>query len=158
MISASVVLFHTSKEELEKVIRSYAPGENRYLFLIDNSQPASKEELADVICSPYIEYIHNDKNLGYGAAHNIGIRKAIERKSEYHIVLNPDISFQPTVIDELIAYADNNPDVVYLLPKVVYPSGEIQYLCKLLPTPFDLFARRFLPNVGPIKKTMNGIV
>jgi GT2 family glycosyltransferase len=31
------------------------------------------------------------------------------------------------------------------MPKVLYPDGKIQYLCKLLPTPFDLIFRRFLP-------------
>jgi len=36
--------------------------------------------------------------------------------------------------------------VVYMLPKVLYPDGQIQYLCKLLPTPADLIFRRFLPK------------
>ena len=27
----------------------------------------------------------------------------------------------------------------------LYPNGEVQYLCKLLPTPLDLFGRRFIP-------------
>ena len=40
---------------------------------------------------------------------------------------------------------DSNPDVGQVMPKVVYPSGEIQYLCKLLPTPVDLIVRRFIP-------------
>lgn len=31
------------------------------------------------------------------------------------------------------------------MPKVLYPDGEIQYLCKLLPSPFDLIFRRFVP-------------
>jgi GT2 family glycosyltransferase len=40
---------------------------------------------------------------------------------------------------------DSNPEVGQLMPKVFYSDGEIQYLCKLLPTPFDLIFRRFLP-------------
>ncbi len=35
--------------------------------------------------------------------------------------------------------------MVYTI-KVIYPEGETQYLCKLLPTPFDLIFRRFLPD------------
>ena len=38
MITASVVLFHTPNEILQKVINSYAPNKERKLFLIDNSQ------------------------------------------------------------------------------------------------------------------------
>ena len=45
---------------------------------------------------------------------------------------------------------EKNPDVGLVMPKVLYPNGEIQYLCKLLPTPIDLFGRRFL-NFGPFK-------
>ena len=48
-------------------------------------------------------------------------------------------------IKELCEYMNNNSDVVYILPKVIYPNGELQYLCKLLPTPSDLIFRRFLP-------------
>lgn len=40
---------------------------------------------------------------------------------------------------------DKNTEVGHLMPKVFYPNGEMQYLCKLIPTPFDLFIRRFLP-------------
>jgi len=72
--------------------------------------------------------------------------------SDYHVVLNPDLIFEPSVIDSLVKYANNHSDVVYMLPKVVYPDGKIQYLCKLLPTPFDLIFRRFLPQIGFIKR------
>ena len=31
------------------------------------------------------------------------------------------------------------------MPKITNPDGSTQHLCKLVPTPFDLIARRFLP-------------
>ena len=31
------------------------------------------------------------------------------------------------------------------MPKIIYPDGSTQCLCKLLPTPFDLILRRFNP-------------
>jgi hypothetical protein len=49
------------------------------------------------------------------------------------------------------AYVDTN--IGQLMPKVFYPTGEIQYLCKLLPTPYDLIFRRFLPQKWIIKRT-----
>lgn len=148
MITASIVLYHTKKEQLQKVIESYAPSEKRKLFLVDNTENGQ-------CCfneNEFVTYISNGKNLGYGAAHNIAIKKAIEEKSEYHIVLNPDLYFESKIIDELIEYANKNKDVVYMLPKVVYPNGEIQHLCKLLPTPMDLIFRRFFPNTGVFKR------
>lgn len=37
------------------------------------------------------------------------------------------------------------------MPKVLYPDGSLQYLCKLLPTPYDWIGRRF----NPIKYLVN---
>lgn len=143
MITASIVIYNTKKSDLDSVIKCYLPSKERQLFLIDNS---SSNVLEKGKFNKNITYIFNNKNLGYGAAHNIAIKKAIEIGSDYHIVLNPDISFEPKVIEELVKYADEHKDVVYMLPKVLYPNGELQCLCKLLPTPADLIFRRFLPK------------
>lgn len=59
---------------------------------------------------------------------------------------NPDIRFSAEVLSSLINFMEENKDASYVLPKVVYPDGKIQYLCKLLPTPSDLIFRRFLPK------------
>ena len=90
-------------------------------------------------------YLKNE-NIGYGGNHNIALHKAIEQGSDYHVILNPDIYFEFNVLSELLRYMNKNKDVGYVLPKVTYPDGELQYLCKLLPTPFDLIFRRFLPK------------
>ena len=149
MISASLVLYNTKKEDIDRLLESYKPSDNRRLFIMDNS-PAPDGYCSN-LANDYIDYTYSGRNLGYGSAHNIGIKKGIEIGSDYHLVLNPDIAFEPEILDELISYADEHRDVVYMLPKVIYPDGEIQYLCKLLPTPFDLIFRRFLPEVGFIR-------
>ncbi|MEZ0322734.1 MAG: glycosyltransferase family 2 protein, partial [Hydrogenothermaceae bacterium] len=79
------------------------------------------------------------------------LRKSIEENIPYHLVLNPDVYFGDGVLEELYNFMEANQDVGLVMPKVLYPNGEIQYLCKLLPTPIDVFGRRFL-NFGPLKK------
>lgn len=147
MLTASVVIYNTKKSQIEKLLDCIEKSKviNK-LYIIDN---APTEENRVFFCSRNItsilEYIpHN--NTGYGSSHNIAIRKSIELGSDYHVVLNPDISFNANVLSEIIKYMDVNNDIGYILPKVEYPNGEIQYLCKLLPTPFDLIFRRFLPK------------
>lgn len=151
MITASVVIYNTTYQTFQELYQSYKPDKDRKLYIIDNSE--AETAYCRTISNEYTEYIFNRKNMGFGAAHNIGIRKALREGSDYHIVLNPDISFDSSVIDRLKNYADRHEDVVYMLPKVLYPNGEIQYLCKLLPTPFDLIGRRFLP--GKLTKRWN---
>ncbi|MCC8134232.1 MAG: glycosyltransferase family 2 protein, partial [Tannerellaceae bacterium] len=62
------------------------------------------------------------------------------------IILNPDIEFRPEIISIILNFMEAHKDVGQLLPKVVYPTGKIQYLCKMLPTPLDLICKRFLPQ------------
>ena len=91
-----------------------------------------------------IQYIHNPANLGFGAGHNI-IMNDISKLDKYHIILNPDIYFESDVLDVLKKYKDENSDVGNVIPKIVYPYGEIQFLCKMFTTHFDLLLRRFIP-------------
>jgi GT2 family glycosyltransferase len=100
---------------------------------------------------PNIRYIHS-KNIGYGAAHNIALKESVDTGSDFHLILNTDIKFSPNVIPCLLHYIQKNTDIAYILPKVLYPDGEYQYLCKLLPTPFDLIFRRFMPKTRLIKE------
>lgn len=148
-ITASIVLFNTPRTQIDTVLKSVFDSECiETLYIIDNS-PNDKwrilEKRATENGVTKIRYIHNE-NLGYGASHNLAMQEAIESGSVYHIVLNPDISFGTEVLPALTHFMEENKDASYVLPKVVYPDGEIQYLCKLLPTPGDLIFRRFLPK------------
>lgn len=98
-------------------------------------------------------YIFNQKNIGYGAGHNIALRKAIAQSTDYHLVVNADIHFNAGTIEALVEYMNTNPDVAHIMPKVRYPDGQQQYLAKLLPTPYDLIIRRFLPKSLTRKRT-----
>ena len=149
-INGSIVLYHDEKEKVKKTIRSFLNTNlAAKLYLIDNSSNDNLKELKNIY--EKIEYIFNNANLGYGKAHNIAIRKSIDENIKYHLVLNPDIYFEEGVLEELYDFMEKNPDVGLVMPKVLYPDGKIQYLCKLLPTPLDLFGRRFL-NKGLFKK------
>lgn len=142
MINASIVLYKHTVDEIEPLVKLLRQsGVVDKVYLIDNSptENANFEQLGQT-------YIFNNKNIGYGAAHNIALRKSIDDNTQYHLVINPDISFEATVLTELLTYMQQNLDVGHTMPKIIYPSGETQYLCKLIPTPFDLFFRRFLPK------------
>ena len=142
MLNTSIVLYNHSVVEIEPLIKSLRQSKQvDEMFLIDNS-PVRNPDFQRLSAT----YIFNNKNLGYGAAHNIAIRKTIEQNIPYHLVINPDIQFENRIFDELVDFMQKNSDVGLLMPKVLYPTGEIQYLCKLLPKPSDLFFRRFLPS------------
>lgn len=152
MLTASLVLYKTPHNQITKLLECIRESNCvSKLFVIDNFSTEENIKLFDGMknlqqnyCCE-IEYIPHE-NTGYGSSHNIALKKALEINSEYHLILNPDIEFSSDVLSKLITYMDYNKEVVYILPKVIYPDGELQYLCKLLPTPSDLIFRRFLPK------------
>ena len=149
MITASIVAFHTKHDELSRLLECALTGYIDRLFIIDNS---SNDELRDFVKdNDKVNYIHS-LNLGYGSGHNVAIRKSIEMGSDYHVVLNPDIYWNDNVIERLCEFMDANSDCGLVMPKIVYPSGETQHLCKLLPSPMDLIGRRFIPIKSYQKK------
>ena len=110
------------------------------LYIVDNSPEPLAMDVPEKV-----RYIHTGKNVGYGRAHNIAIRESIYDEIPLHLVMNSDIIVKAEDIDALCAFMLSQPAVGQLMPRVVNPQGELQHLCKLLPTPLDVFGRRFLP-------------
>ena len=146
-LSASIVLYQTNLTPLKKVIDSYfaCKSEALQLFLVDNSPTDVLKSVVTMYPDKEIHYIFNNENMGYGKAHNIAIKKSMEQGLPYHIVLNPDVVIQEGALEKLTLYMNEHPDVGNIMPKIIYPDGQLQYLCKLLPSPIDLIFRRFIP-------------
>ena len=143
MLNVSIVLYRPDWEQVSALTHALLQSQrvNRVCW-IDNS-PQATEQLP--LQSERIQYQHNFTNLGYGAAHNIAIRESIYDNIPFHLVINPDIILDSKELDRMLDFVSQNPLVGSLMPKVTYPNGQLQYLCKLLPTPLDVFGRRFLP-------------
>jgi len=142
-IALSIVTYQNSDDILKRCINAVLQEDLGIKFYIIDNSPTDK--IRSICCNSKIHYIFNNANMGYGAGHNIAIEKTIQQKVKYHLVLNPDIYFEKGAIEDLYDFMENNPDVGLTMPKVLYPDGSIQYLCKFLPTPMDLIRRRFLP-------------
>lgn len=140
-LTASIVVYKNNLNILNNTIISCLQSyPNMHLYVVDNSP----EDNARVLCSDTrITYIFNGKNLGFGPAHNIALRK-VGNSSKYHLIVNPDIYFDEEVIPEMYKFMESNPDAGLAMPKVLYPDGALQHLCKLLPKPHNLIYRRFL--------------
>lgn len=146
LISASIVLYKSDKSVRKTIADFLNTSLPVKLFLVDNSPTdLLKNDLIEFISDERVEYIFNNANIGFGAAHNIAIRKVLN-VSQYHLVLNPDVTFDTGVLEKLFEYAERNKQAGLVVPKIYYPDGSLQYACKLLPTPTDLIFRRFLPK------------
>ncbi len=146
-VLVSLVTYNHTPAELEQIIQQLSNSMDvAEILLIDNSE---KQNLNSLLDFTKLNYHFAGSNLGYGKAHNIGIHKSIINNVPYHLVINPDILVNQEVIKELVMFMDNNADVGLVMPQIRYRDDSLQYLCKKLPTPFDLIGRRFIP--GPLK-------
>src|SRR3982751_3436183 len=104
-LTSSLVTYHNDPAVLQKAIDSFLTTQlNARLMVIDNSR---NSEIGTQITDPRCEYIFNQANIGFGAAHNIGIKKILDR-SKYHLILNPDVSFPAGTLEKLYDFMEKN--------------------------------------------------
>lgn len=138
-LTVSFVLYNTPVEEVARAIgqvRTSVPDAR--IVLIDNSPDANP---VPALCNEVV-LIRPERNLGYGSGHNLAF--PLSASDHYHAVLNTDLIYDRDVFPALIAFMDAHPDVGLSMPRVTYPDGSIQHLCRLLPHPLDVFGRGFM--------------
>ena len=162
MITASVVTYNHHLLDFEPVLRSLFASPVDIIFVVDHSDDMLdlKQELQEFARrvlngEPELRqkaergfqliYIPHENN-GYGGGHNVALKEAQKLGSTYHLVVNPDVWFGPEVIPALVEYMDSHERVGQMMPKVLYPNGQIQRLAKMLPTPLDFIGRFCVPN------------
>jgi GT2 family glycosyltransferase len=144
-VVASVVAYRTPLQQLELLLAPLSECANRLRIIVVNNSPSDK--LSAITNQRDVVYVNPEKNLGFGAGHNVAL-KATLNSAKYHLVMNPDVTFDADVIGNLYRFMEERPDVGMVMPRILYPDGSEQRLCKLLPLPFDLFLRRFLGPAG----------
>lgn len=144
MVTVSIVTYRTDGCELRACLASLDAGCVRRVYIVDNGR---EDRIRDIAAGyPNVEYIPLD-NPGYGAAHNTAIRRAMALDGvRYHLVLNSDVRFDPSVLTRIAEFMGSRPEVGTVQPRIVYPDGRLQHTVRMLPTPLDVFGRRFLPK------------
>lgn len=147
MLNISIVLYHPKWEQevLPLVTELLHANDLRKIYLVDNSEASCIEAVSLCKGQPKLRYIFNKANLGYGRAHNIALRESAYYRTDFHLVINSDIHVKAADIDAMHQFMLANPEVGLMMPKVLNPDGTQQYLAKRLPSPLDVFGRRFLP-------------
>ena len=118
------------------------------VILVDNS---SKDKGLESILKrfPETRLIDNSTNLGFACANNQGAGVA---KGDFLLFINPDTIMKEGAIEAMLEHLRSDPSVGIIGPKVLNPTGTIQYSCRKFPTIWSgLFNRyslmtRLFPN------------
>lgn len=146
-MTASVVIYANVLVDIQQLLTGLREPQHILRWVVvDNG---SSDEIRDAVQQMGGIYVRPAMNLGFGRGHNLALKLLDGVDTPYHLILNPDIVFDSDALGRLADVMDSHPDVGLVMPKVLYPDGSNQHLCKLLPAPIDLVLRRFLP--GPWK-------
>jgi GT2 family glycosyltransferase len=133
-----LVAYNMKPADVEALSASFNSETPVYKVVIDNSCLSTSEEIFTTLGWTYI---HNPRNPGFGSSHNV-IFKLFSHKADYHLIVNPDVTFGGAMISRLVHFLDENKNAGCVMPKVLYPDGTNQNLVKLLPSPLELILRR----------------
>jgi rhamnosyltransferase len=101
-VCAVMVCFYPNLEELSNNIKSIV-GQVDKLFIVDNSEkPVNNNFLAENGQLRKIEWVSLKENLGIGAAHNVGIRMAIEQNFDGILLLDQDSNPPENLVSSLV--------------------------------------------------------
>lgn len=117
------------------------------LFVVDNGSTDGTPEHIEKNY-PLVRVIRSGGNIGFGAGHNLVLDML---DSDYHAIINPDISVRDDVVSALSDYLDSNPEVGLVSPEVRFPDGRPQILGKKNPCLKYLFASHFRKSGSPEK-------
>ncbi len=147
-VSGCIVTFNC-KDKISPTIDSLfenTKGVDFTLYVVDNG---SEDGTADFIEEKYPEVnVIRSKNDGFGAGHNKVLPFI---KSDYHVVINPDILLKDDVITELSLYAEQHENVGLLSPQIRFEDGRVQMLGKRNPSLRYLAGHRFHKGDEPSK-------
>ena len=90
-----------------------------------------------------VRLLEGHGNVGYGRGHNLSISAST---SDYHLILNPDVTLAADALGLGLHYLVQNPSVAALSPAVRDGDGHKQYVCKRYPSVLDFLLRGFAPQ------------
>lgn len=89
------------------------------IVAVDNgSQDDSSERIHRAF--PTIDLLVNPENLGYAAAINLGIQRALEKGASWVLLLNNDATVDAELLVELLNAGEAHPRAGVLSPKIYY--------------------------------------
>jgi GT2 family glycosyltransferase len=132
-----IIVTHNAKDFLRNCLKSVFDRIKNLsfeVFVIDNaSSDGTFEMLKNEF--PQVKVIFSKENLGFAKANNLAIKEA---KGKYIFLLNPDTILLDENFEKLIDFAEKNPDVGAIGPKVLNSDLTIQHQCKRgFPTPWN---------------------
>jgi GT2 family glycosyltransferase len=140
---AIVIVSHNTRRELDACLRSiheHPPRVSHEVVVVDN---ASRDGSADAVRAawPGVRVIALDRNVGFSAGNNAGIRATA---SALVLLLNSDTMVPDGAIDRLVAALDELPGASIVGPQIVDADGNPELSFGQMLSPFVELRRKLV--------------
>lgn len=118
----TIVVTYNAMPWIDKCLKSVLQSTQQSdIIIIDNN---SKDDTLSYIAKhfPQCIVIPQNKNLGFGQANNLGIKKALELKTDFVFLLNQDAYLDKNTLKNLVQVAEKHKDYGIISP--VHLNGE----------------------------------
>jgi hypothetical protein len=141
-VEISIIIVHAfAADELRETLRSVyraAPQIPFEILIVDNETEAGihhylRQEF------PEVRYFPMEKNVGFGAGMNVGIKEA---RGRYTFVFNPDIVLHQGTLEKLHKFMEEERDIGIAGPRLLNPDGSLQHSCYRIPSAWHPIMRR----------------
>ncbi len=152
MISIISVTYNSSGI-VEKAIRPFLNNDDFEIFVVDNKSTDNTIDMLHSVKANNLTVIANKKNIGYGAANNMAIKKS---RGEFILFLNPDGEIDVKSTQRLAEITSSNEKIGIIQPKLTNNPSEIgisSEILELVKKDYIIFAialikRSVLDNIG----------
>lgn len=110
------------------------------ILVVDNASPNEADKVLRINSREKgYQYIQSDRNAGYAAGNNIGIRYAVQNGYDYTWVINNDIAFKDSdVLTYMVKAMESSPRVAAVSPRVYDIEGKESLQFFFRPSMWDM--------------------
>ena len=146
------VVSWNAKADLRACLQSLPAAATRHkieIVVVDNASSDGSPEMVAAEF-PQVCLVRSPVNEGFSSGNN---RALAGLGAPYALLLNSDAVVAPGALDALLEFADQNPHIGIIGPKVLNPDGSLQYSCRRFPTfAAGLFRNVYLGRLFPNNK------
>lgn len=133
-----VTVSHNSAPMLASMLPSVPPG--TAVIVVDNG---GEDDTAAVAARFGAALVRLHRNLGFGRGCNAGAARA---GTEFLFFVNPDAVLEPGCVERLVGAADAHPEAPAFNPRIVNPSGRVEYKRRSILLPASEAVARGVPS------------
>lgn len=150
-LSITICSWNT-KEDLEKCLDSLEAvrdeGPFEVIVMDNNSADGSPDMVEEKF--PWVRLIRSSRNFGFTGGQNLAMSN---RKAGDAFLLNSDTIVHKGAIKRLIEFAESQPEVGIIGPRLLNTDGTLQYSCRRFPNPLAaLFRNTIFGKLFPNNK------